>query len=120
MKVLYKNWKLEKICTNLESLLKKFKDQKLADDIYLRLIQLHDFVHLWDIKQLRDANLHPLKGKRKYELAIDAESWWKRWKRRIVFEQMNGENVSDDRRNDKKFETVTEIKLLEISEHYKK
>ena len=92
----------------------------LAYDIYVRLDQLHNFAHLKDLKYLRDANLHPLKGKRRYELAIDAQSWGKRWKWRIVFEQCNGKNVSDDRYNDAKFKTVTEIKILEISEHYKK
>jgi hypothetical protein len=74
MKISYKNARLEKVCTNYESLLKKYKDPKLANDIYIRLVQLHDFVNLKDIKNLRDANLHPLKGSRKYELAIDAES----------------------------------------------
>ncbi len=83
-------------------------------------MQLHDFVNLRDMKNLKDANLHPLKGGRKYELAIDARSGGERGKRRIIFEQKNGDNVSDDWMNDKKFETVTEITILEISEHYTK
>jgi hypothetical protein len=72
------------------------------------------------LKRLQDANLHPLKGGRRYELAIDAQRWGKRGKRRIIFEQINGENVADDWMNDKKFETVTEIRILEISDHYMK
>lgn len=120
MQVGYKSRRREKVCTNHASLLKEFGDPKLAHDIYVRLVQLHDFANLRDLKNLKNANLHPLKGGRKYELAIDAQSWGKRGKWRIIFEQANGENVIDDRMNDKKFETVTEITLLEISEHYMK
>lgn len=120
MKVHYASRRREKVCTNHASLLKEFKDKTLADDVYVRLIQLHDFANLRDLKHLKSANLHPLKGGRKYELAIDVAPWGKRGKWRIIFEQANGENVADDRMNDKKFETVTEITVLEISEHYMK
>jgi hypothetical protein len=73
MKVEYASRRREKVCTNHASLSKAFKEKNLVDDIYARLVQLHDFAHLLDLKRLQDANLHPLKGGRRYELAIDAQ-----------------------------------------------
>lgn len=118
MKLFYFSRKLEKICNNPE---KAFRwDEELIEGIATRVVQLESATNLLDTKRIRDANLHGLEGGRKYELAIDALLGGKRGSWRIIFKQCNGENISEDMYNDAKYMTITEIEILEISNHYKK
>ena len=87
--------------------------------IKTRIIQLTIAPTLLTIKNIENAHLHCLTWDRKFELAIDALLWWKRWQRRIIFQPNNGENIFEDFLNDNKINTVTEITILEINEkHY--
>ncbi len=100
----------------LQSLL---KDNYLVDCMLERIIELVQAESLLDIKKIQNANLHTLWWTRRYELAIDVDTSGKRGRRRIIFEQINWENVSDDFYNESKHKTVTDIKIVEVSDHYK-
>lgn len=121
MKLYYASAKVEKLCTDRKTIEKKFRgNNDLIEGIVYRIFQLESAITLLDIKRTRDANLHSLEGGRRYELAVDALLGWKRWTWRIIFKQRNGENICDDMYNDAKYMTITEIEILEISDHYKK
>jgi hypothetical protein len=105
----------EKLFAELQSF---FWNLHLAQSMLVRVNQLKSADSLLDIKQITNANLHPLKWSRRYELAIDVDASGKRGKRRIVFEQRNGENVCDDFYNEQKHKTVTEICILEVNDYH--
>lgn len=120
----FKTSKIEKLfCfednkSHIMKLQKFFKDSYLADCMIQRINQLVNFESLLDVKQSISMNLHPLKWSRKFELAIDVDTSSTRWKRRIIFEQVNGEDVCSDFYNDHKHKTVTKIRILDLSNHY--
>ena len=105
----------EKLFARLQSY---FWDVYLAQSMLTRKTQLESAETLLDIKRIKNANLHPLKGWRRYELAIDVDARGKRGKRRIIFEQMDGENVCDDFFNEQKHQTVTKIRILEVADYH--
>jgi hypothetical protein len=105
--------------SHISKLQKLFKDRHLVECMIQRINQLIGFETLLDVKNTKWMNLHPLKWSRKFELAIDIDaSTNTRWRRRIIFEQVNGEDVCKDFFNDAKHKTVTEIRILELSDHY--
>ena len=94
---------------------------RLVEWIAQRMYELHSAPNLLTIKNITNANFHPLQWERKCEIAIDAIVWGKRSKERIIFKPTNWEYIFDDMYNDKKLQTVTSIEILEISiDHYKK
>lgn len=105
--------------SHISKLQKLFKDSNLVECMIQRINQLIEYETLLDVKNTKWMNLHPLKWSRKFELAIDVDtSTNTRWRRRIIFEQVNGEDVCKDFFNDTKHKTVTEIRILELSDHY--
>lgn len=73
--------------------------------------------NLLDIKLNKSLNLHPLKWSRKFELAIDVDGRINPY--RLIFETLDWENVCNDFLNNTIFPTVTKIRILEVSNHYK-
>ena len=124
MKLSYKTRKVEKLFDTSDGeklfaeLQSFFWDLRLAQSMLTRVNQLISANSLLDIKRITNTNLHPLKWSRRYELAIDVDASGKRGKWRIVFEQMNGENVCDDFFNEQKHATITEIRILEVSDYH--
>lgn len=106
---------IEKLFARLQS---HFWDDRLAQSMLVRVNQLKSAETLLDVKRIKNANLHPLKWWRKYELAIDVDATGKRGKRRIVFEQLDGENVCEDFLNEQKHQTVTKICVLEVTDYH--
>ncbi len=113
MEIEFKNKKTEKICISWMF----FGEKRMDKELTKRLIELQEAINLLDIKKMRNSNLHPLKWERRFELVIDING--KRNPYRLIFETLNWENVCLDFYNDNKFKTVTRIKIIEISNHYK-
>jgi len=105
----------EKLFARLQSY---FWDTHLAQSMLVRINQLESAETLLDIKRIKNANLHPLKWWRRYELTIDVDASGKRGKRRIIFEPIDGENVCDDFCNEQKHQTVTKIRILEVADYH--
>ncbi|MDR1944686.1 MAG: hypothetical protein LBQ59_00960 [Candidatus Peribacteria bacterium] len=107
---------LEKLFAELQSF---FRDTYFAQCMLQRVDQLKSADSLLDVKHITNANLHPLKGSRRYELAIDVDTTGKRGKRRIVFEQVNGDDkVCDDFYNEQKHKNITEIHILAVDDYH--
>lgn len=105
--------------SHISKLQRLFRDRYLVDCMIQRINQLIGFETLLDVKNTKWMNLHPLKWSRKFELAIDVDTNTNtRWRRRIIFEQANGEDVCKDFFNDVKHKTVTEIRIVALSDHY--
>lgn len=116
MKVFFKSKKVQKKCECPE---KEFRwNNDLIEWVSYRMMQFLTFETLLDIKNLRDANFHPLIWNRKYEISVDALLWNRRSRRRIIITPRNWDNIFEDMYNDEKIKTVTEIEILEISENH--
>lgn len=107
-----------------ETLRKKCESCKFFNkDIYMNtrltkvIRDLEASPTLLDIKLNKSLKLHPLKWSRKFELAIDVDG--RKNPYRLIFETLNWENVCNDFLNNGIFKTVTQIKILDISNHYK-
>ena len=112
MEISFKSWSVRKKCEKW----KYFKDHLLNHQLTKRLIELDKSKNLLVVKKLTNLKLHPLKWWRKYELAIDIDG--RKNPNRIVFVSLDGENVCDDWKNDSKFETITQIEIIEIGDYH--
>lgn len=119
MDIEIKRPKTRKQCESPE---KEFRwNKRLIEWIVTRMYELSSAPNLLDIKNIKNANFHPLQWERKYEIAIDAIVWWERSKERIIFKPTNWEDIFKDMYNEEKLKTVTAIEILEINvDHYKK
>lgn len=92
------------------------KDEYMNTRLTKVLRDLEASSTLLDIKLNKSLHLHPLKWSRKFELAIDIDG--RKNPYRLVFETLNGENVCEDFYNNNIFKTVTEIKILDITDYH--
>ena len=104
MEVKFKSNKLKKYCENTSELCKKGGDI-MANKIVQRINELNAANCLFDIYCLPQTRLHPLKGKRKGQLAVDLKHPY-----RLVIEPLNGA-ISD-------YSTITEIVIIEITDYH--
>lgn len=125
MNISFASNKVEKLfhaadnATHRKNIQRFFRNPHLELCMLQRIQELVNADTLYDIKKIQNANLHPLWWKRKYQLAIDVDTDSNtRWRWRIIFQQCNGDNITDDFCNDNKHKTVTDIKILELSNHY--
>lgn len=109
----FKTNKLKKDCEKWTC----FKNNnELNAKVQQRLREMEAADHLLTIKKLPQLKLHSLTWKRRFELAIDISGRTNPY--RMVFETLNWENVCDDWLNDEKFKTVTQVRILEITDYH--
>lgn len=113
MQIEFKTKSLKKDCEKWTY----FKNNsELNRKVQQKLRELEAADHLLIIKKLPQLNLHPLTWNRRLELAIDISGRTNPY--RIVFETLNWENICDDWFNDEKFKTVTQVRILEITDYH--
>lgn len=113
MQIEFKTNKLKKDCEKWTC----FKNNnELNAKVQQRIWELQAADCLLTIKKLPQLKLHSLTWKRRFELAIDISGRTNPY--RIVFETLNWENVCDDWLNDEKFKTVTQVRILEITDYH--
>ncbi len=112
MELVFKSETLRKKCETW-SFFKK-KDVHMNTKLIQRVRELEQAPTLSDIKRNKALKLHPLTWNRKYQLSIDID--WRKNVFRIIFETVPKETVCNDYLNDEKFELVTKIKILEVTD----
>lgn len=103
MEVNFKSKKLEKVCTNISKAQKEY-GQKIALKLFQRLGELQASGTLKDMSYIRSARLHPLKGKREGQYAVDLTGNY-----RLVFTADDG-NI--------KLEKIEVIKVEEVVDYH--
>ena len=121
--MLYKNIKLERICTDLKEATKYFGgDKKMAESLLIKVSILKKLERIYDVIELSFFRFHKLINKGKYKdlegyFAIDVKTPKDRW--RIILEPL------DDNKNpfvpcniDEISKIVRIIEIKEVSNHY--
>lgn len=118
MEISFNSNRLEKIFNDWGKLLKYVKNEKIAQSVLSKLRDIQMSSDLFEFYSVQsNCRMHPLKWKRKNTIAIDALN--KTCPFRIIFITSNWENVVTDWENKEKFKTITSIKIIELSDHYK-
>lgn len=98
MKIIYKNKKLEKICTNLHDAERKY-GSNMAFKIHLRIKEISASLSVEDMIRYRIGRCHQLKGKRNNQYAVDLDHPF-----RLIFEKRN--------------EEIELVKIIEITDYH--
>lgn len=110
MKIFYKNNKLKISLTVDKEIIKTYGTR--AKKIKQRMNELESWDTLHDISRLPALRLHPLKGNKKGEWAVDIQKNW-----RICFEISNGPlPLLEDGGID--LSMVNEIKIISIEDYH--
>lgn len=104
MEIRFKDKKMQKLCEQSAKLRAKFGELK-AKRILMRLGDLLDAVHLYDVSKLPQTRLHPLLGSRKGQFAVDTVHPY-----RMILLPCNG-TVED-------LHTITEVEIISMNEDY--
>ena len=123
MKIIYKNKKVEEICTNFNRAKTLFGgDELLATSLLARINALKSAAIIRDIINLRPLRFHPLKNKGKGHdysgyYAIDVKTFKERW--RIILSLLDeNENKCDNTGVYGSSNVVEIIEIIEVSDHY--
>ena len=116
MKIIYKDRKVEDICTNM-----KKAQKKLGDRISIKLFQAIEYINnsisMKDIIAYQPFHFHDLKGNRNDEFAIDIGGRSSGY--RLILEPLDGQLKRFEPCNiDEIVETVEIVLILEVSKHY--
>ena len=116
MKLLYANNKIEKVCNDTKSAIKKYVD-KVGKNLSDLILLLQNVSSLMQIKKIPQYRLHALKGNRKNQYAIVITFGSKY--RLIIYPLDEEENIVVCGENENyMLSTIKIIKIMEVSEHY--
>ena len=116
MKLLYANNKIEKVCNDTKSAIKKYGD-KVGKNLSDLILLLQNVSSLMQIKKIPQYRLHALKGNRKNQYAIVITFGSKY--RLIIYPLDEKENIVVCGENENyMLSTIKIIKIMEVSEHY--
>ena len=118
MKVLYSDFKTEKVCYSLKEALRYFGgNKKMAESLLSRINAMKHAAVIKDIIATPSFHFHNLKGKRKGFFAIDVKTRKDKW--RIIFQPLDeNENPFDPCNIDVIADTVKIVEISEVSAHY--
>lgn len=117
MNLIFSTSSIQKLCENDKKLSKKYNQN--TDYIKKRIQELKAFESLYFIRINPMYWLHILSWNRKNTMSMyvkmsDKTLWF-----RIIIKSINWEDVYNDFENIELFKSITEIEILEISNHYK-
>lgn len=114
MKILYKNKKLEKVCSSLKEMKKKF-DINVAEKLNNALIFIESANDMNDLYVKPSFNLHPLKGDREGQFSIYLG---KILGYRIIFIPLDENEKEFKNINTLDYKKIKILKIEEVSNHY--
>lgn len=117
MQIEYESKSLRKLAESYDKLLSKFKDEKVVQWILSRIRQFDISDNLLEFfTNQPNCRIHSLKWPMKWYIAIDAVN--KTCGIRIIFININWENIVKDMLNKQKRKTVTTIKIISIWDYH--
>lgn len=114
MKILYKNKKLEKVCSSLKEMKKKF-DINVAEKLNNTLVFIDSANDMNDLYLKPSFNLHPLKGDREGQFSIYIG---KTFGYRIIFVPLDEKEKELKNIDILEYKKIKIIKIEGVSNHY--
>ncbi len=115
MKIAYKNEKIKKACSDLIVAKQKYND--VAEKLFSLINFIENAMSLRDIAAVPSYKLHPLKGKRSGQFALDIKGRKSKWRLIIVPLNADGEKFKT-KDNGVIYSEAQIIEIREVSDHY--
>ncbi|MEE0830991.1 MAG: type II toxin-antitoxin system RelE/ParE family toxin [Longicatena sp.] len=116
IKILYHDKKLEALCTDIRKAKQKFP-QKIAEKLYALLTLIDSADCLNDINMMRRYHLHPLKGERDGQFAVDIDGRTSGY-RLILVPLKNEDEYWCENDITVVYQSTKVLLILEVSNHY--